>query len=129
MTSEAQKYIRVLLKEDPRKFFEVNEDHKNGITGAIFNEIALTSEEIINIQNFIKNGSPEIFIEFRSNCLPMPSVVFLPYAAFDKWPSSPDGTSENRLKFRLKKAELEENYEECQEIMKFANAKGWNLKN
>jgi hypothetical protein len=69
MTSEAQKYIRVLLKEDPRKFFEVNEDHKNGIASAIFNEIALTSEEIINIQNFIMNGSPEIIIEFREEYL------------------------------------------------------------
>jgi len=65
MTPEAQAYIRALLKEDSRKFFEINEDSQRGITSAVLNEIALTPDEIDYIRYFIKNGSPTLVIEYR----------------------------------------------------------------
>jgi len=145
MTPEAQKYLRTLFKEDSRKFFEINEDSRWEITSAVLNEIALTPDEIDYIRYFIKNGSPTLVIEFRPDHLPLPSNPSAIFINGKKIPdgvklnltgfiydgqlrTSPDGTSENRLKFRLRKAEVEENYKECQEIMKYAEYKGWNLK-
>jgi hypothetical protein len=155
MTPEAQKYLRALRHKDSRKFFEIEEDTKHGITFCILNQSYLSGEEEENIWNFRDNGNPKIMIEFRDpefhpnsfsvsmndfERFPDPKLdeffktlddaplVFIHGDNFDKWRTSPDGTNEDRLKFRLIKSEMEENYKECQEIMKYAESKGWDLK-
>lgn len=154
MTPEAKIYLQELFIKDSSKFMELCGEYRKGITHAILNQAALTAEEINKLVSLAKNGSPTITIEYREGYVrtPIPSPGFkenenfgnhikdLKNYYFIKEKQKEDtktisysefcpmgDISKKRLEQRLREEEEIENYEMCNEILKYAKSRGIDL--